>query len=140
MIHIHIFFFRFFSIIGYYKMLSIVPCAIQKVLDVYLFYAWLCVSVNPKFPIYPPFPLGELFHTRVNEWSESQWPSGCTLRVPSPPFKTEMAKVEVQGPRPIAHPGHPALEFRVGLAQVFSATASQFSFLLLKSPSPTPSR
>ena len=26
---IYIFFFRFFSIIGYYKILNIVPCAIQ---------------------------------------------------------------------------------------------------------------
>ena len=34
-IHTHIFFFRFFYIIGYYKILSIVPCAIQYVLVVY---------------------------------------------------------------------------------------------------------
>ena len=27
--YIYIFFFRFFSIIGYYKILNIVPCAIQ---------------------------------------------------------------------------------------------------------------
>ena len=33
------FFFRFFSIIGYYKILSIVLCAIQLILvDSYLFY------------------------------------------------------------------------------------------------------
>ena len=37
-IYIFILFFRLFSIIGYYKILSIVPCAIQKVLVVYLFY------------------------------------------------------------------------------------------------------
>ena len=39
-IFIYIFFFRFFSIIGYYKILNIVPCAIQYrwVLVVYLFY------------------------------------------------------------------------------------------------------
>jgi len=30
--------FRFFSNLGYYNRLSIVPCAIQQVLDVYLFY------------------------------------------------------------------------------------------------------
>ena len=35
---VHIFFFRLFSIIGYYKILSVVPCAIQKVLVGYLFY------------------------------------------------------------------------------------------------------
>ena len=28
-IYIYIFFFRYFSIIGYYKILNIVPCAIQ---------------------------------------------------------------------------------------------------------------
>ena len=34
----YIFFFRFFSLISYYKILSIVPCAIQQVLVGYLFY------------------------------------------------------------------------------------------------------
>ena len=33
----HIFFFRFFSLIGYYKILSIIPSAIQYLVD-YLFY------------------------------------------------------------------------------------------------------
>ena len=28
-LYIYIFFFRFFSIIGYYKVLKIVPCAVQ---------------------------------------------------------------------------------------------------------------
>ena len=37
-IYIYIFFFRFFSIIGYYKILSIVPCAIQLVIVGYRFY------------------------------------------------------------------------------------------------------
>ena len=37
-IHIYILFLRFFSLIGYCKILSIVPCAIQKVLISYLFY------------------------------------------------------------------------------------------------------
>ena len=27
-IHIYIYFFRFFSIVGYYKILNIVPCAV----------------------------------------------------------------------------------------------------------------
>ena len=47
-------FFRFFSIIGFYKILNIVPCAIQQVLVVYLFYIQQCVYVNPKPLIYPP--------------------------------------------------------------------------------------
>ena len=36
--YIYIFSFRFFSLIGYYKILSVVPCAIQWVLVGYLFY------------------------------------------------------------------------------------------------------
>ena len=35
---IYLFFFRFFSHLGYYRILSIVPCAIQQFLVVYLFY------------------------------------------------------------------------------------------------------
>ena len=38
--HTYISFFRFFSIIGYYKTVNIVPCAIQQVLDVNLFYKY----------------------------------------------------------------------------------------------------
>ena len=68
-IHIYVasqlarFFFRFFSIIGYYKILSIVSCAIQQVLYVYLFYIQQCVYVNPKLLIYlspltPTIPFG----------------------------------------------------------------------------------
>ena len=36
-IEIYLFFFRYFSIVGYYKILSIVPCTIQYVLVDYLF-------------------------------------------------------------------------------------------------------
>ena len=53
--HTHTF-FRFFSIIGYYRILHIVPCARQRFLVVYLFY----VSANPKLIVYPsltPFSL-----------------------------------------------------------------------------------
>ena len=32
-------FYRLFSVIGYYKILRIVPCAIQEDLVVYLFYS-----------------------------------------------------------------------------------------------------
>ena len=42
--HTHIpIFFRFFSLIGYYKILSIVACAIQQILVGYLFYIQQCV-------------------------------------------------------------------------------------------------
>ena len=46
-IYIYIFFLRFSSVIPYYKMLNIVPCAIQWVLVVYLFYI---LSFPPHFP------------------------------------------------------------------------------------------
>ena len=51
-ISLHIFFFRFFSIKGYQKILNIVTCAIQQVL-VDLFCIQQCVSINPKLLIYP---------------------------------------------------------------------------------------
>ena len=37
----------------YYRMLNIVPLAIQMYLVVYLFYVQWFVFVNPKLPIYP---------------------------------------------------------------------------------------
>ena len=37
-LYIHIYFFRFFSLIGYYKILSIVPCAIS-LLFIYFIYS-----------------------------------------------------------------------------------------------------
>ena len=56
-----LFCYRFFSHIGYYRILSIVPCAIQQVLAVYLFCIQLCVYINTKFLIYPSLiPLSPL--------------------------------------------------------------------------------
>ena len=49
----YLFFFRFFSHIGHYRVLSSVPCAIQQVLIRYLFYIEQCVYINSKLPIYP---------------------------------------------------------------------------------------
>ena len=43
------------SCIGCHRVLSSLPCAIQQVLDGYLFYIQQCVFVNPKLLIYP-FP------------------------------------------------------------------------------------
>lgn len=45
-IYIFIFFFRFFLIIGYYKILSRFPCAIQQVLVVDLFYKQQLLNIN----------------------------------------------------------------------------------------------
>ena len=62
-IYIYISFFRFFSHIGYYKILSILPCAIQQVFIGFLFYIQQCMTINPNLLIYPspslsPFPFG----------------------------------------------------------------------------------
>ena len=46
--------YRYRYVIGYYKVLNIVPCAIQYNLIVYLFYIRQCVSLNTKLLIYAP--------------------------------------------------------------------------------------
>ena len=65
--YIYIFFF-FFLIVVYYKILNIVPWAIQLGLIVYLliFYIQQCVSVNSKFLIYLPIHLSSLATIREN--------------------------------------------------------------------------
>ena len=58
------YFFSFSSIIGYYKILNIVPCA-----PCCLFYRHKCVSVNPKLILYPthsPLVTTNLFSTSVS--------------------------------------------------------------------------
>ena len=52
-------FFRFFSLIGYYKIQSTVPYILQVVSDD-LFYTRPCAYVSPKLLVYPslPFPFG----------------------------------------------------------------------------------
>ena len=52
-IYIYPLFFRFFSHIGHYTVLSRVPCAIHQVLVSYLSYIQQCVYFNPNLPIYP---------------------------------------------------------------------------------------
>ena len=50
----------FFSIIVYYKVLNVVPCAIQYNLVVYLFYnssLYLLIPNSEFIPFPPPFPL-----------------------------------------------------------------------------------
>ena len=52
-IHIYVFFFIFYSIIGCYKILSVIPCATTD-LAVYLFYILkIFISANSKLLIYP---------------------------------------------------------------------------------------
>ena len=67
-VYIYLYIFRLFSIIGYYKMLNIVPCAIQ-IFAIYL----ICSSVYmlsqiPNLFLLYPFPLGNvsLFSMSVN--------------------------------------------------------------------------
>ena len=73
-IYIYPLFFRFFSHVDHYRVLSRVPCATQWVLVDYLFYIQQCVYFNPKLLIYPspqPFPL-----VTINLFSMSVSPSG----------------------------------------------------------------
>ena len=57
-IYVYPFFFRFFSHINYYRILSRVPWAIQQVFVDYLFYIQQCVSVpNPNLSLLQCFPL-----------------------------------------------------------------------------------
>ena len=56
-IYIYIFFLRVFFHIGYYKILDIVPCAIQFIFIAFFVYS--SVFINTVLLIYPPtlFPL-----------------------------------------------------------------------------------
>ena len=49
-IYMYLFFFKFFSHLGCYIILSRVPCAVHYVLIGYPFKIWQCVHVNPKLP------------------------------------------------------------------------------------------
>ena len=51
---------RFFSIIGYYKILNIAPLAMRQVLVAYLFYMQQCASVNSRLLINPSSPFSLL--------------------------------------------------------------------------------
>ena len=52
-VYIYPLFFRFFSHIGHYRVLSRVPCALPQVHICYIFYIQQCVYVNPNLPSYP---------------------------------------------------------------------------------------
>ena len=58
-IYINLFFFRFFSIIDYYKILNIVPCATQVFVVYFIYSSMYLLIPNPSF-IQPrlPFPFG----------------------------------------------------------------------------------
>ena len=47
-INIYLFFFRFFSHLGYHRILSRVPCAIQEVLVDYLLYIYSSAAAAAK--------------------------------------------------------------------------------------------
>ena len=54
-IHIQPLYFRFFSHIGHYTLLSSVSCVIQQVLVTHVFYIQQCVYVSPNVSVlYPP--------------------------------------------------------------------------------------
>ena len=50
-IYIGTLFFRFYSHIDHYRVLSRVPCALHQVLISYLLYIQQCIYVNPNLPI-----------------------------------------------------------------------------------------
>ena len=59
-IYIYPLFFRFFSRMDHYRVLSRVPCAIQVVLISYLLYIYVCIckSQSPNlFPLSPVVPI-----------------------------------------------------------------------------------
>ena len=57
-IYTHLFFFKFFSHLGYYRIASRVPCAIQQVLVYYYFIFSNVYMLTPNFQLIPPaFPL-----------------------------------------------------------------------------------
>ena len=60
-IYINLFFFRFFSIIGYYKILNIVPCASSRsLLFIYFKYSSLHLLI-PSSKFIPPRPRSGFF-------------------------------------------------------------------------------
>jgi len=72
----NVFFFRFFSIIGYYKILTVVPCVIQSVLVVYIFY--ICIHAkslqscptlcDPLYYIPPGSSVHRVLQARILRW------------------------------------------------------------------------
>ena len=121
-IYICLFFFKFFSHIGYYKILSIAPCAIQQVLVVYLYIVvCICYSQIPNLSLPPPFPLGNrkfvfyvydsvsvLFICIIVSWSNS-----CSSKIileptvewmpfSSPRIQNQMAEGHIEK-LPVAH-------------------------------------
>ena len=79
----YIFFFRFFSIIAYYNILNIVPCAILKVLVFYLFYMYWCLSVHSILLIYylclSPLITLSLFSLSVSLFHKIDFINKCLL-------------------------------------------------------------
>ena len=57
-LYINIVFYRFFSVIGYYKILHVVPCAKQEDL-VFILYIVVCISSSqtPNLSLPTPSPL-----------------------------------------------------------------------------------
>ena len=58
--HICLFFFRFFSLIGYYETLNIFPCATQgtrSLLCTYFIYSSVCTLISNSCFVPPRFPL-----------------------------------------------------------------------------------
>ena len=111
--NMHVFSFRVFSVIGYYKLLSIVPCAMQWI-PVYLFY--MCVLTCVQLFMTPwTSPPGSsvhgIFQAKLLEWVAisysrgSSWPKDQTqvshfsciggFFTPTPPGKSSTLYIVV---------------------------------------------
>ena len=64
-IHTYTYFFIFFSIMVYYRILSIVPCAIQSDFVVYPSYIYWFASAIYKLPIHPSPTFPPLWQPQV---------------------------------------------------------------------------
>ena len=84
-LYIYVLFFRFFSLIGSYRILSMILCAIHYVLVLYLFYMCVCsvtqLCLTPCDPIdctLPGFSVHGLFFRREH-WSGLPFPPSGDL-------------------------------------------------------------
>ena len=103
-LYIYPFFFRFFSHINYYRILNIVPCAIQWILMYYM-YMFACVYVNTKLLIHPSPPHRnslKLAYSVKERWCVSEELQYSWLQAPA---LVQMAVAKATGPTPVNKKG-----------------------------------
>ena len=110
-IYIYLFYFRFFPLIGYYKTLSIVPCAVRQILVDYLFYiyvrAQLCLTLCDPMDSSPPGSFGYgIVQARILKWVAIPSPGDLLLTQGSNPRLLHLLPWQVDS-SPLAPPGNP---------------------------------